>query len=223
MASIKLLDLGLMPYGEVLEQQEALFNSNLDQKLKEAATSNTLILCQHPPVYTLGKSGKSQNILVDRDNLNAELYQVTRGGDVTFHGPGQLVAYPIFDLDTLGISVSQYVYNLEEVIIRTIAQYGITGERIEGAAGVWIGAGSPKARKISAVGAKVSRHITMHGLAVNVNTELHWFSKIVSCGLANMGVTSLQAELGKPVDMDDFKARLLTVWGQVFNSGSVVL
>lgn len=218
MAAVKLLDLGLMPYGNVLATQEELFNTNLNAKAKEQPTSNTLILCEHPPVYTLGKSGKSQNILVDRDNLNAELFQVTRGGDVTFHGPGQLVVYPILDLDTLSISVAQYVYNLEELIIQTIAEYDIVGERIEGASGVWIGAGTPKARKISAVGAKVSRHITMHGLAVNVNTDLNWFSKIVSCGLANMGVTSLQQELGKPIDMQQFKTIMLAKWQHVFHT-----
>lgn len=218
MASIKLLDLGLMPYGDVLAKQEDLFNANLSAKAKEKPTTNTLILCEHMPVYTLGKSGKSQNILVDRDNLNAELFQVTRGGDVTFHGPGQLVVYPIVDLDILSISVTRYVYNLEELIIQTIAEYGITGERIEGASGVWIGAGTAKARKISAVGAKVSRHITMHGLAVNVNTELHWFGKIVSCGLANMGVTSLQAELGRPIDMAEFKGIMLAKWQHIFQT-----
>lgn len=215
---IEVLDLGLMRYGQVLEKQEALFNTNLAAKVKDETTTNTLILCEHPPVYTLGKSGKSQNILVDRDSLNAELFQVTRGGDVTFHGPGQLVVYPIVDLDILAISVSQYVFNLEETILKTIAEYGIAGERIEGASGVWLGAGTPRARKICAVGAKVSRHITMHGLAVNVNTQLHWFNKIVSCGLANMGVTSLQQELEKPVDMEEFKAIFLKHWHQIFQT-----
>lgn len=218
MSNINITDLGLKPYGEVLAYQEGLFSSNLDAKIKEQPTSNTLILCEHPPVYTLGKSGKSQNILVDKENLNADLFHVTRGGDVTFHGPGQLVVYPVLDLDILGISVSQYVYNLEEVIISTIAEYGLKGERIESAAGVWLGAGTTRARKICAVGAKVSRHITMHGLAVNVNTELHWFNKIVSCGLANMGVTSLQQELQQPVDMDEFKKRFLRKWEEVFGS-----
>lgn len=218
MQILNIVDLGEKPYGEVLAYQEQLFNANLDAKVKERATSNTLILCEHPPVYTLGKSGKSQNILVDRDNLNAELFHVTRGGDVTFHGPGQLVVYPVLDLDAIGISVSQYVYNLEEVIIQTIADYGLQGERIEGAAGVWLGAGTTRARKICAVGAKVSRHITMHGLAVNVNTELHWFNKIVSCGLANMGVTSLQQELQKPIDMAEFKQAFLMKWEAVFAS-----
>lgn len=215
---LQVVDLGIKPYGEVLAYQEQLFNSNLDAKVEDLHTSNTLILCEHSPVYTLGKSGKSQNILVDRDNLNAELFHVTRGGDVTFHGPGQLVVYPVLDLDVIGISVSQYVYNLEEVVIQVIANYGLQGERIEGAAGVWLGAGTAGARKICAVGAKVSRHITMHGLAVNVNTELHWFNKIVSCGLANMGVTSLQQELQKPIDMSEFKQVFLMKWQQVYTT-----
>lgn len=213
---LQVVDLGIKPYGEVLAYQEQLFNTNLDAKAKQQATINTLILCEHPPVYTLGKSGKSQNILVGRDNLNAELFHVTRGGDVTFHGPGQLVVYPVLDLDTLSVSVTRYIHNLEEIIIRSIATYGIQGERKLGAPGIWIDAETARARKIGAIGAKVSRHITMHGLAVNVNTELHWFSKIVSCGLANMGVTSLQQELQKPVDMEEFKKVFLEKWNEVF-------
>ncbi|HLP19131.1 MAG TPA: lipoyl(octanoyl) transferase LipB, partial [Chitinophagales bacterium] len=186
-----LLDEGLKSYQEVLARQEELFNKNIALKLKGEPTTNYLILCEHPPVYTLGKSGKRENILVSDEDMNAEFYHVQRGGDVTFHGPGQMVAYPILDLDSLGIGVNQYIQQLEETIIQSLKEYGVTGERIEGAAGIWIkgkpAPGLPAAwaqdKKICAIGARVSRMVTMHGLAINISTDLSYFTKIMACGL----------------------------------------
>jgi lipoyl(octanoyl) transferase len=217
---LSILDLGVAKYSDALQTQQQLFDTNVAAKEQGTPTTNTLILCEHPPVYTLGKSGKRENILVNDEELNAELFHVLRGGDVTFHGPGQMVAYPILDLDVLGVTVAQYIFNLEEIIVKCIAVYGLHGERIDGAAGIWLGAGTPQVRKICAIGAKVSRHITMHGLAANVNTDLDWFNKILSCGLPNMGVTSLQAELNRDIDMEEFKRLFIDTFNAVFTTQS---
>lgn len=226
-------NLGLTPYGEVLQLQETLFNKNLAAKEQGLPTQNHLILCEHPPVYTLGKSGKREHILATDEQLDAEFYQVQRGGDVTFHGPGQLVVYPIFDIDTFGIGVGEYIYKLEETIIETLKEYKLNGERVDGAAGVWLVNSKSEIpnsnnkipldnhpfpeRKICAIGAKVSRHITMHGLAININTNLGYFMKIVACGLEGKGVTSLHAELGREVNMEEYKKLFLEKFAEVFN------
>jgi lipoyl(octanoyl) transferase len=233
-ATYHIHNLGLKPYGEVLQLQESLFNKNLQVKEQGLPTENHLILCEHNPVYTLGKSGKRENILATDEQLDAEFYQIQRGGDVTFHGPGQLVVYPIFDLDTFSLGVGEYIYKLEETIIETLKEYGLRTERVEGAAGVWIvsqqfAVRSPQLnteiplnshpfpeRKICAIGAKVSRHVTMHGLAININTDLSYFMKIVACGLEGKGVTSLAAELGREVDMDEYKKVFLEKFTQQF-------
>lgn len=236
-------NLGLKPYGEVLQLQELLFNKNLQAKEQGLPTENHLILCEHTPVYTLGKSGKRENILATDEQLDAEFFQVQRGGDVTFHGPGQLVVYPIFDLDTFGIGVGEYIYKLEETIIETLKEYGLHTERMEGAAGVWIV--SPQTtddrqqtitenalrtshsallnhpfpeRKICAIGAKVSRHVTMHGLAININTDLSYFMKIVACGLEGKGVTSLSVELGREVPMEEYTQVFLEKFQRTFTA-----
>lgn len=219
-----LTDTGLKPYQEVLALQEELFNNNLTAKQNGQPTSNHLILCEHNPVFTLGKSGKRENILVSDSEIGAEFYHIQRGGDVTFHGPGQLVAYPILDLDSLNIGVNQYIHQLEETIIQTLQHYNITGERIEGAAGIWLKAkpvaGMPAAwaqdRKIAAIGARVSRMVTMHGLAINVNTDLTWFSKITACGLDGKGTTSIEKELGAEADMNTFKKIFTDAFSRVF-------
>ena len=216
--TIQVIDTGLKPYQEVLALQEKLFNKNLSAKEKGEATANYLILCQHTPVFTLGKSGKGENILVSDADLHAEFYHVNRGGDVTFHGPGQLVAYPIFDLDILHIGLAQYILNIEEVIINSLLPFHLTGERIEGAAGIWLCNNSltPHQRKIGAIGVKASRNITMHGLAFNVSTDLSYFDKIVPCGLEGKGVTSLQKELNREVSIEDYKPHFLESFKRVF-------
>ena len=211
MSHFKLLDLGLKPYQEVLQLQEKLFEENIEAKLQNKPTQNYLILCEHNPVFTLGKSGKRANILVSDEDMHAEFYHVYRGGDVTFHGPGQLVAYPILDLDTLQISLSQDIYQLEEIIIESLKNYGLQAQRLEGAAGIWLGDADNSIlnRKICAIGVKASRNITMHGLAINIHTDLSYFDKIVACGLPNKSTTSLQKELNFPVQMCDYKAILI--------------
>ncbi len=219
-----LKDTGLKPYQEVLAMQEQWFNQNIEAKLAGQPTTNHLILCEHNPVFTLGKSGKRENILVSDTEIGAEFYHIQRGGDVTFHGPGQLVAYPILDLDSLNIGVNQYIHQLEETIIQTLQHYNITGERIEGAAGIWLKAkpvpGMPAAwaqeRKIAAIGARVSRMVTMHGLAINVNTDLTWFSKITACGLDGKGTTSIEKELGAKVEMAAFTRVFAESFSRVF-------
>jgi lipoyl(octanoyl) transferase len=163
-----------------------------------------LIVCEHPPTYTLGKSGDERNLLFQPEAVGAAFYKVSRGGDITYHGPGQMVVYPIFDLDTLPIGVADFVAALEDVIIRTVAHYGLTATRLDGAPGIWLDAATDP-RKICAVGMKVSRHCTMHGIAINVNTDLKYFDYIVPCGIAGKGTTSLQKELGREVDMDEVR------------------
>lgn len=200
-----LIDKGLSSYGAILQLQEELFNRNLDAKSSGHSTVNYLVLCEHLPVYTLGKSGSRDNILVSDKELNAEFYKINRGGDVTFHGPGQLVAYPILDLESLHIGLAQYVLLLEQVMIDSLVPFGLKAERMEGAAGIWLRENNSD-RKIGAIGVKASRNITMHGIAVNVNTALTYFDKIVPCGLAGKGTTSIQQELGKEISMTDYKS-----------------
>ena len=216
---IEIIDTGLKPYREVLDLQEELFNKNLAAKEKDEATKNYLILCEHPPVFTLGKSGKRENILVSDADLHAEFYHISRGGDVTFHGPGQLVVYPILDVESLHMGLAEYIQNIEEAIIQSLLPYGLKGERIENAAGIWLrnDRGTPHDRKIGAIGIKASRKITMHGLAVNINTDLSYFDKIVPCGLEGKGVTSLSKELKREVSVEDYKLNFLDGFKQIFN------
>ncbi len=214
MITLKLIDTGLKPYQDILNLQEELFNKNISLKLTGQATTNYLILCEHNPVFTLGKSGKRENILVSDKDMDAEFYQINRGGDVTFHGPGQLVVYPVFDLDSLHLGVNQYIHLLEETILKSLKEYGITGERIEGAAGIWL---KKPERKICAIGAKVSRMVTMHGLAINISTDLTYFNKIMACGLPQKGTTSLDKELQKNVSVEDYKPVFLKTFANVFN------
>jgi|ERR1043165_3728664 lipoyl(octanoyl) transferase len=225
MDRLLILDVGLKPYQEVLTLQEKLFNKNIDAKLAGGLTENYLILCEHQPVFTLGKSGKRENILVSDAELNAEYYHVNRGGDVTFHGPGQLVVYPVLDLDSLQIGLAQYIFQLEDAIIRSLESFGLKGERMEGAAGIWIRTDErgpvteAKAvdRKVGAIGVKASRNVTMHGIAVNVSTDLSWFDKIRACGLEGKGTTSIQKELGHEVSIDSYKKAFVEAFQEVFN------
>ena len=215
MSPLKIIDTGLKNYNTVLELQQRLFSENIAAKLENKPTQNYLVLCEHQPVFTLGNSGKRENILVGDDELNAEYYKVNRGGDVTFHGPGQLVVYPILDLDTLNIGLAKYISNLEDTIIETLTHYHLKGERLDGAAGIWI-RDTTGDRKICAIGVKASRNITMHGLAMNLNTDLSFFDKIIPCGLEGKGVTSLQKELGKEVSVEEYKSIFIEEFRKVF-------
>lgn len=192
------------PYREVWEKQKALFSSLIASK--KGGNNNAmecLLLGDHSPVYTLGFHGNAHNMLASEEMLRArgaECIRIERGGDITFHGPGQLIAYPIIDLERRSLGVKQYMHLLEEAVIRFLDLYGIKGERIEGATGIWIGKGTDRERKICAMGVKCSRFVTMHGLAININTDLSYFSAINPCGFVDKGVTSLAQELGHPVD-----------------------
>jgi lipoyl(octanoyl) transferase len=201
---MEIIDLGLTKYITVLALQEELFRKNTDAKIRQQPAANYLILCQHEPVFTLGKKGKEENIIADKKELNAEYYHIDRGGDITFHGPGQLVVYPILDLDNIGMGLAKYISNLEDTIIQSLHPYNLVGERLENAAGIWI-RDSKGDRKICAIGVKASRNITMHGLAMNVNTDLTYFDKIIPCGLQDKTVTSLKKELGAETDMEAYK------------------
>ncbi|KAB7731831.1 lipoyl(octanoyl) transferase LipB [Rudanella paleaurantiibacter] len=216
---------GLIDYQEAWDRQEGIFADTLAQKVanrgrsaeEQLPTSNYLIFCEHPHVYTLGKSGHETNLLANDDflkTIGATYHRINRGGDITYHGPGQLVGYPILDLDNFFTDIHRYMRLLEEAVIRTLADYGLVAGRIEGTGserltGVWLGEGvqagglatTGPARKICAMGVKASRWVTMHGFALNVNTDLSYFGHIVPCGITDKAVTSLSAELGRPVDM----------------------
>lgn len=217
MAAVKLIDTPLQKYGEVLTLQENYFNANLQAKENNLPTTNYLILCEHTPVFTLGKSGKRENILVSEEDMQAEFYQTNRGGDITYHGPGQLVVYPILDLETLHIGLAQYISMLEHTIIESTKAYNIHTERLDGAPGIWIIPADAAPRKICAIGVKASRLVTMHGLAMNVNTDLSYFDKIIPCGLEGKGVTSLQNELGTEQSFEAYKQHFVACFEKVFN------
>jgi lipoyl(octanoyl) transferase len=224
---VHFIDWGLIPYQQAWDQQEAIFKIAADLKFErrlsgavdEKPIEQHLIFCEHPPVYTLGKSGKIENLLLNQEELeavNAQFFPINRGGDITYHGPGQLVGYPIFDLEQFYTDIHLYLRNLEEAIILTLAEYGIKAGRYEGYTGVWIDADLPSARKICAMGVRCSRWITMHGFAFNVNTDLSYFNHIVPCGIDDKDVTSIQRELGHEVDMNELKKRLKAKLSSVF-------
>lgn len=213
------IDLGRKGYREVWEQQEQLLDRVKGQKRRGEATSNFLLFVEHDPVYTLGRSGDSANMLINAIQLrakHAEFIKVDRGGDITFHGPGQLVAYPVLDMENFGVGVKDYIDKLEEVVIRSIAAYGIRGQRLPGATGVWIDAGLPAARKICAIGVRCSQYVTMHGFALNVNTDLEYFNYIHPCGFIDKGVTSIAKELGREIDMQNVKNTVLQYFQEIF-------
>lgn len=209
MTNLKTRMLGRADYRPVWDEQKRLFQALIDYKRSSSDNSSSmpeesLLLVEHNPVITLGKHGKIENLLVSEETLKnrgIECIRIERGGDITYHGPGQLVAYPIIDLERYHLGVKDYVNLLEETVIRTIARYGIKGERVEGASGVWIGKGTPEERKICALGVKCSHFVTMHGLALNVNTNLDAFSVINPCGFTDRGVTSIAQETGSNVDI----------------------
>ena len=205
------VDWNLIPYHEAWDKQEAWFNEVIHAKMEGRAFVNRIIFCEHPHVYTLGKSGKEKNMLLSEAQLkaiNATLYHIDRGGDITYHGPGQLVCYPIVDLDSFHLGLKPYIHLLEEAVIRVCRSYGIEAGRLEGATGVWLDGEKQTARKICAIGVRSSHFVTMHGLAFNVNTDLRYFSYINPCGFVDKGVTSIQKELGKVIDMTEVKNRL---------------
>lgn len=212
-------DLGHKDYKETWDYQESLFEEIVELKRKNRAentdlpTPNYFLFVEHPHVYTLGKSGHIENLLIDEAALakkGATFYKINRGGDITYHGPGQIVGYPIIDLENFFTDIHKYLRSLEEVIIRTLADYGIKGERSEGETGVWLDVGTPFARKICAMGVRASRWVTMHGFALNVNTDLGYFDNIIPCGIRGKAVTSLNVELSKEkVDTEEVKRYIL--------------
>ncbi len=218
-SQIEYRDLGVMEYKTAWEYQEEVFKKRVDRKLvnrqleenEREYFDNLLLFVEHPHVYTLGKSGESNNLLINDTflkKINATYFQSDRGGDITYHGPGQIVGYPIFDLDQFGIQLKQYVHSLEECIIQFLGEYGIEASRLPGATGVWLDPSSPAARKICAIGVKASRFVTMHGFAFNVNTDLNYFSHINPCGFQDKGVTSMEKELGQKQDIEKVKKQL---------------
>ena len=218
--SFRYIDLGKLTYAEGLEIQTKAFEALLHAKMNGTEGCNQLFFCEHFPVLTIGKSGKESNLLVSEAVLRRRgisLFHVNRGGDITYHGPGQITAYPVFDLERRQMGLKQYVHTLEEIIIHFLALYGITAGRLDGATGVWLDAQIPgRARKICAIGIKSSRYVTMHGLALNINTDINYFSLINPCGFTDKGVTSLEKELGSPQNFELAKTQLHDLFTDFF-------
>lgn len=230
--NLKFQDLGLVNYPEAFEIQEKLMNEIIEIKMQNRTSStdeylktpNYFLLVEHPHVYTIGKTGQEENMLANSEKLkeiDATFVKTNRGGDITYHGFGQIVGYPILDLDNFKSDIFLYMRNLEEVIIRTIGEYGLIGERSEGETGVWLDVGKPYARKICALGVKTSKWVTMHGFALNVNTDLRYFEYIIPCGIKDKAVTSLKRELEKEfskVEVAEVKAKIKRHFSEVFES-----
>jgi lipoyl(octanoyl) transferase len=215
---VEVIQLGLVDYKEAWDIQEKYFQETIQQKISirngssSLATRNYLIFCEHPHVYTLGKSGSESNLLLDENGLienQASFYKINRGGDITYHGPGQMVVYPIFDLDHFFTDIHKYMRYLEEAVIKTLQVFGMEGERVDGLTGVWIEGQTNRARKICAMGVKSSRWVTMHGIGFNVNSDLNYFSHIIPCGIDDKAVTSMQQELGRSISMNEVGKILL--------------
>lgn len=211
-------DLGTVEYSEAYDFQIKNFDETIDKKKRKEETENKLFFVEHPHVYTLGKSGNFANLMIPQDflkKINATYFKTDRGGDITYHGYGQIVIYPIFDLDNFNILIKKYIYSIEEAIIRTLKEYNINAERIEKAAGIWL-TDRDRPEKICALGVRVSRGVTMHGLAFNINTDLNYFNYINPCGFTDKGVTSLKKELGKEINTEEVKKLLKKYFSQVF-------
>jgi len=233
MQQVKFIDLGLIDYKQAWEYQEKLFDEIVAVKIAnrnsvshnhpetQEATNNYLIFCEHPHVYTLGKSGDEHNLLVNETELkekHATYYKINRGGDITYHGPGQIVGYPILDLDNFFTDIHKYLRFLEEIVILTLGEYGIQAGRSKGETGVWLDIDNPaRIRKICAMGVRASRWVTMHGFALNVNTDLNYFQNIIPCGITDKAVTSLDKELGYKVDEEEVKLKLKKHFSDLFN------
>ena len=223
---VKVQHLGLIDYKEAWDLQESLLKEAVDLKI-ENRKQNTAVLpaqyllfCEHPHVYTLGKSGAAENLLLDQahlDQIDAQFFKINRGGDITYHGPGQLVMYPILDLEQFFTDIHKYMRFLEEAVIATLAHFGIKATRFEGLTGVWLDPEGSNARKICAMGVKCSRWITMHGIALNVNPDLSYFGNIVPCGIQDKAVTSMSAELGYQIDMNEVREELSQQMASLFN------
>jgi len=228
---INVLELGQKDYKETWDFQEYLFQKTVDQKIKNRRenlalpTTNHLLFVEHPHVYTLGKSGSLTNLLLNEEQLvqkKATFYKINRGGDITYHGPGQIVGYPILDLENFFTDIHKYLRLLEEMVILTLAEYGLKAERSQGETGVWLDVGTPFARKICAMGVRASRWVTMHGFALNVNVDLGYFDNIVPCGIQDKAVTSLNVELGQTeVDLGEVKAKLKKHFFQLFEAEEI--
>ncbi|MFM6983484.1 MAG: lipoyl(octanoyl) transferase LipB [Chitinophagaceae bacterium] len=219
MFKVELHDLGLIEYGNAWQMQKELFHLAIQEKIDGKHPKHHLLICEHPHVYTLGKSANQSNLLLSQAELKQkaiDVFDIERGGDITYHGPGQIVVYPIFDLEPMHLGVKKFVYNIEECIIRTLREYGIESERIDDRIGIWIGKGSNNERKIAAIGIKCSRHITMHGLALNVNTDLGLFNNIIPCGIQDKAVCSMETELNRKIDMAELKQVLLQQFSSIF-------
>lgn len=223
----KFTDLGLVDYQQAWDYQTNLFNSILEVKSQnriaggnQLTTNNYLLFCEHPHVYTLGKSGNEENLLIKKEELStigATYHHINRGGDITYHGPGQLVGYPILDLENFFTDIHQYMRLLEEAVIQTLDEFNITAGRVKGLTGVWLDLDDPKKqRKICAMGVKTSRWVTLHGFALNVNTDLTYFDKMIPCGIQDKSVTSMQKELKSAVNMESVKTVLKKKLGTLF-------
>ena len=218
MEYVSIKHLGRTEYSEAWEIQKRLFEALLRQKREGAPEEQYVLFVEHPHVYTLGKSGHESNLLVNEQflkQIGATYFHTDRGGDVTYHGLGQLVGYPILDLEHIGVSLRDYIWSIEESIIRTVAEYGITADRLEGATGVWLDPHSPRARKICAIGVKASHFVTMHGFALNVTTDLSYFSHINPCGFTDKGVTSIEKETGLRPTLEEVEERFATHFSKI--------
>jgi lipoyl(octanoyl) transferase len=231
---LRVRDLGVVEYGQAWDLQEMLLRENLDLKKQgrdeglepsAIATTNHLLFCEHPPVYTLGKSGKTEHVLLSPEEIASKgiaFYPTNRGGDITFHGPGQVVGYPIIDLEHWYTDIGRYLRNLEEVIIRVLAVYGLRGDRSPGETGVWLDPQDPaRARKICAMGVRCSRWVTMHGFALNVQTDLSYFDHIIPCGIRDKQVASLDREIGYAVPLADIRQHIVSQFSEVFQCAPV--
>ena len=223
--NVKYKSLGLINYEESWKKQESIFNKIIDTKIKnrnlqkEIKTDNYILSCYHPHVYTLGKSGDEKNLLIDKNIIekkNLEFFKINRGGDITYHGPGQIVIYPILDLENFFTDIHKYLRSLEEAVILTLKEYNIESGRIKNYTGVWIDIESDTPRKICALGVKTSRWVTMHGLALNVNTDLNFFKNIIPCGINDKEVTSISKEVGQVIKIKDVEKKLLNNLSKVF-------
>lgn len=218
MEYVSIKHLGRTEYSEAWEIQKRLFEKLLRQKREGAPEEQYVLFVEHPHVYTLGKSGHESNLLVNEQflkQIGATYFHTDRGGDVTYHGLGQLVGYPILDLEHIGVSLRDYIWSIEESIIRTVAEYGITADRLEGATGVWLDPHSPRARKICAIGVKASHFVTMHGFALNVTTDLSYFSHINPCGFTDKGVTSIEKETGLRPTLEEVEERFAAHFSKI--------
>jgi lipoyl(octanoyl) transferase len=223
---VQVRNLGLIAYQEAWDLQEALLKTAVDLKIENrkqntaVLAAHHLLFCEHPHVYTLGKSGAAENLLLDQahlDQIQAQFFKINRGGDITYHGPGQLVMYPILDLEQFFTDIHQYLRFLEEAVIQTLAHFGISATRLEGMTGVWLDPAGPNARKICAMGVKCSRWVTMHGIALNVDPDLSYFGNIVPCGIQDKAVTSMTKELGRQIDINEVRSVLSAQMASIFN------